>query len=502
MSLRRERGDPISCIGAAKRRGCAPCARVRSPRGRWTRRCSSSRARSRSSAGSASLRDRAAMWERGVTTRARRPRWRTDVGRRLHRRRGGRSRPSAAARVRGLRAAAGSGRARHRRAGAAGPRLPLLPRAALRPMRTSDVRRRVPLVRAAAAVRARRALRLLGRRRDRAGVVHALKYGGWHRVAARDGGAHGAARLAGRRRSRSAPRSCRCRCPRSASGERGYNQSAASRARARAALARAGVERRARAHARNRDANPIDTGGAPPQRFGRVRRASVRRGTRFAARTSSLVDDVVTTGATLNACAAALFAGGARIVSLCHLRPGAGHRRPCRNHTGAIRRDDDSRRDQRIRPHRPPGAARGQAAGRRRHRVRRGQRPHRHEDARAPVQVRLGARHLSRRRRAPAPTRSPSTATRSRSSPRRIRRSCRGRTSASTSCSNRPAGSPNATTRASTSTRGAKKVIISAPAKGEDITIVLGVNDDEVRSGEAPRSSRTRRARRTASCRW
>ena len=29
-------------------------------------------------------------------------------------------------------------------------------------------------------------------------------------------------------------------------------------------------------------------------------------------------------------------------------------------------------------------------------------------------------------------------------------------------------------------------MIISAPAKGEDITIVMGVNDDEVRPGEAP----------------
>ena len=28
---------------------------------------------------------------------------------------------------------------------------------------------------------------------------------------------------------------------------------------------------------------------------------------------------------------------------------------------------------------------------------------------------------------------------------------------------------------------GAKKVIISAPAKGEDITIVLGVNQDQIR---------------------
>ncbi len=33
---------------------------------------------------------------------------------------------------------------------------------------------------------------------------------------------------------------------------------------------------------------------------------------------------------------------------------------------------------------------------------------------------------------------------------------------------------------------GAKKVIISAPAKNEDMTIVLGVNDEEVRSRKAP----------------
>ena len=34
---------------------------------------------------------------------------------------------------------------------------------------------------------------------------------------------------------------------------------------------------------------------------------------------------------------------------------------------------------------------------------------------------------------------------------------------------------------------GAKKVIISAPATGEDITIVLGVNDTQLRSGQAQR---------------
>ena len=33
---------------------------------------------------------------------------------------------------------------------------------------------------------------------------------------------------------------------------------------------------------------------------------------------------------------------------------------------------------------------------------------------------------------------------------------------------------------------GAKKVVISAPATDPDVTIVLGVNDDDVRPGAAP----------------
>ena len=45
---------------------------------------------------------------------------------------------------------------------------------------------------------------------------------------------------------------------------------------------------------------------------------------------------------------------------------------------------------------------------------------------------------------------------------------------------------------------GAKKVIISAPAKGEDITIVLGVNEGNVRPGPSTTSSATPAARRTA----
>ena len=55
---------------------------------------------------------------------------------------------------------------------------------------------------------------------------------------------------------------------------------------------------------------------------------------------------------------------------------------------------------------------------------------------------------------------------------------CRGATSASTSSSSRRACSPTRRRRARHLEAGARKVIISAPAKNEDITIVLGVNED------------------------
>ncbi|CAA9330198.1 MAG: NAD-dependent glyceraldehyde-3-phosphate dehydrogenase, partial [uncultured Gemmatimonadaceae bacterium] len=55
---------------------------------------------------------------------------------------------------------------------------------------------------------------------------------------------------------------------------------------------------------------------------------------------------------------------------------------------------DDSRWHQRLRPHRSPGVARGPGAGSGGPRVRRHQRPHRHQDARPPVQVRLRARRV------------------------------------------------------------------------------------------------------------
>jgi glyceraldehyde 3-phosphate dehydrogenase len=49
-------------------------------------------------------------------------------------------------------------------------------------------------------------------------------------------------------------------------------------------------------------------------------------------------------------------------------------------------------------------------------------------------------------------------------------------------------------------TAGAKKVIISAPAKGEDITVVMGVNHEKYDAASTT-SCRTRAARPTASCR-
>ena len=84
-------------------------------------------------------------------------------------------------------------------------------------------------------------------------------------------------------------------------------------------------------------------------------------------------------------------------------------------------------------------------AGRRRPRLRRRQRPHRHEDARAPLQVRLGAPRPTTATSAPATTRITVDGDEIQVLRREgSGRSCRGRTSASTSCSSPPAASPNA----------------------------------------------------------
>ena len=93
-------------------------------------------------------------------------------------------------------------------------------------------------------------------------------------------------------------------------------------------------------------------------------------------------------------------------------------------------------------------------------------------------------------------------ARRSRRSPSGTRPSCPGATSAPTSSSSRPASSRTRTRPSAHVDDGAKKVIISAPAKNEDITIVMGVNHEQYDAAQHTRSSPTPRARPTASPRW
>jgi hypothetical protein len=59
-----------------------------------------------------------------------------------------------------------------------------------------------------------------------------------------------------------------------------------------------------------------------------------------------------------------------------------------------------------------------------------------------------------------------------------IRPTSTGRPSAPTSSSSRPAGSAAGTTRPAILKAGARKVVLSAPGKGVDATLVLGVNAD------------------------
>ena len=63
------------------------------------------------------------------------------------------------------------------------------------------------------------------------------------------------------------------------------------------------------------------------------------------------------------------------------------------------------------------------------------------------------------------------------------RRTSRGAIWASTSWSSRRASSRNATTPRATWRPGRRRSIISAPAKGPDLTVVLGVNDDRYDPG-------------------
>ena len=144
-------------------------------------------------------------------------------------------------------------------------------------------------------------------------VVHALKYGGWHRIA--DGMAARMARLAWpadvlEERAAVIP------VPLAASRarERGFNQSeklaAGLASRWRLPVLRDVLERTR--------ATQTQTRLTPGERLANVSGAfHVRDAQRQAIRSTHvvLVDDVVTTAATLNACAAALVAGGTRVVS-------------------------------------------------------------------------------------------------------------------------------------------------------------------------------------------
>ena len=113
-----------------------------------------------------------------------------------------------------------------------------------------------------------------------------------------------------------------------------------------------------------------------------------------------------------------------------------------------------------------------------RHRDRRGQRPHRQQDPRAPAQVRHGARPASRRGRPSTTRTSSSTARRSVRSRSATPPTCRGGSSGADIVIESTGFFTDATKAKAHIDAGAKKVIISAPAKNEDGTFVVGVNDE------------------------
>jgi len=144
-------------------------------------------------------------------------------------------------------------------------------------------------------------------------VVHAFKYDGWHAL-----GDAMAKRMARLRFPDDVERERAALVPvplaRSRRRERGYNQSevlAAGLGRRWNLPVRADLLARTRATA-------TQTRLTPGERLTNVAgafRAVEAAGGRLRGAHVVLVDDVVTTAATLNACAAALVAGGARIVS-------------------------------------------------------------------------------------------------------------------------------------------------------------------------------------------
>jgi len=146
------------------------------------------------------------------------------------------------------------------------------------------------------------------------GIVHALKYRGWHAVAAAM--AHRMARLDWPH-DVLAERAALVPVPLAAARERerGYNQ---SERLARALAPRWGVPVWSHVLVRTRHTG-TQTRLTPEQRLVNVSGAfSAPESARAALRRSHvvLVDDVVTTAATLDACAAALHAAGARVISV------------------------------------------------------------------------------------------------------------------------------------------------------------------------------------------
>ena len=144
-------------------------------------------------------------------------------------------------------------------------------------------------------------------------IIHALKYHGWTAVA--DGMATRLARLAWPA-DVIAERAALVPVPLAATRERerGFNQSALL---ARALAARWRVPAWEDVLERTRT-TPTQTRLTPGERAANVHnafRAAMDARSRLRGAHVVLVDDVVTTAATLNACAAALCAGGARIVS-------------------------------------------------------------------------------------------------------------------------------------------------------------------------------------------
>ena len=162
-------------------------------------------------------------------------------------------------------------------------------------------------------VRAVRSATWMGGAGSGPSIVHALKYGGWPAVAG--GMAERMARLAWPT-DVSAERALVVPVPLAATRERerGFNQSALLAA---ALAARWGVPVALDLVERAR-ATRTQTRLTPGERLANVRgafRATSGAPARLRGLHVVLVDDVVTTCATLNACAAALFGCGARIVS-------------------------------------------------------------------------------------------------------------------------------------------------------------------------------------------